>query len=346
MNNGILPLPAGYTSRGGTIEDYKITFDLLNIHSQHLNGCDDLLDPELLRLDWLNEGFKPETDIRMVFAPDNSLAAFVECWQTHEPPVHPWIFGVVHPAHWGRGIGSHIVSWAEDRASTALEKCAPELRVAPRTGTVAHNKAGIELFESLGWKHIRSYYRMITDLDATPEVPPVPDGITIRRYDPETELEAVYLTIMDAFQDHFGVIVPPFEKGFAEFKHNFIEDPGYDPRFWWVAVDGDEIAGVCVCRRVDAEDPECGWVNELGVRRQWRKRGIGYNLLKQAFAAFHADGRKRAGLGVDALNLTGALRLYERAGMRVQRQFNQYEKELRPGRELAVTTLEVETVEA
>ena len=335
----ILPLPAGYTARNGTLEDYKIAFDLLNIHSQHLNGCDDLLDPELLRLDWLNDGFKPETDIRMVFAADNSLVAFVECWQTNEPPVHPWIFGVVHPDHWGSGIGSHIVTWAEDRASAALEKCAPELRVAPRTGTVAHNKAGKALFEGLGWKHIRSFYRMITDLDSTPEVPPVPEGMTIRTYNPETEVEPVYLTMWDAFKDHFGVIVPPFEKGLADFKHNFIEEPGYDPRFWFVAMDGDEMAGICICRRVDAEDSECGWVSELGVRREWRKRGVGYTLLKHAFAAFYADGRKRAGLGVDSQNLTGALRLYERAGMHVQRQFDQYEKEMRPGKELAVEKL-------
>ena len=116
-------------------------------------------------------------------------------------------------------------------------------------------------------------------------------------------------------------------------------DPGYDPRFWFVAMDGDQMAGICICRRVDAEDPECGWVNALGVRRDWRKRGVGYALLKQSFAAFYADGRKRAGLGVDSQNLTGALRLYERAGMHVQRQFDQYEKEFRPGKELAVESL-------
>lgn len=335
----ILPLPAEYTARGGTLEDYKIAFDLLNLHSMRLNGCVDLLDPELLRLDWLNEGFKPETDIRMVFAEDGTLAAFIECWQTQEPPVHPWVFGMVHPDHWGRGLGSHLVTWAEDRASAALEKCAPDLRVAPRTGTVAHNHAAKTLFEGLGWRHIRSFYRMMTDLDSAPEVPPLPEGITIRPYNPETELEAVYLTMWDAFKDHFGVIVPPFEKGLAEFKHNFLEDPGYDPRFWLVAMDGDQMAGICICRRVDAEDPECGWVNELGVRRDWRKRGVGYALLKQAFAAFYADGRKRAGLGVDSQNLTGALRLYERAGMHVARQFDQYEKEMRPGKELAVESL-------
>lgn len=341
----IVPLPAGYTARHGSMEDYKIAFDLLNIHSQHMNGCDDRVDPELLRLDWLNDGFDPQRDVRLIFAADGQPVAFVECWLNQEPPVHPWIFGCVHPDHWGRGIGSHIVRWAEDHARLALEKCAPDLRVAPRSGAEAHNKNGLALFEGLGWKFIRSYYRMITDLDSPPEVPALPEGITLRPYDPETELEAVYQTFVDSFRDHFGFLVPPYEKGLAEFKHNLVKDPGYDPRFWFVALDGNKYAGICICRREDPKNPKSGWVNELGVRRAWRKKGLGYALLKQSFAAFYADGKKHAGLGVDASSLTGALRLYERAGMRVQRQFNQYEKEYRPGRELAVQSLETQATE-
>jgi len=170
-------------------------------------------------------------------------------------------------------------------------------------------------------------------------MPALTDGITVRTYDPETETEAVYRAFVDSFKDHFGFIEPPFEKGFADFKHNLINEPGYDPKLWFVAVEGHEIVGVCICRNEDPEDPESGWVNELGVRRSWRKRGLGYALLKHAFAAFHANGRKRVGLGVDATSLTGALQLYERAGMRVLRQFKMYESELRPGRELAVESL-------
>jgi ribosomal protein S18 acetylase RimI-like enzyme len=118
-----------------------------------------------------------------------------------------------------------------------------------------------------------------------------------------------------------------------------VEEPGYTPDMWFVAMDGDQMAGICICRREDTEDTESGWVSELGVRRAWRKRGLGLALLKHAFAAFYTDGKKRAGLGVDASSLTGALKLYESAGMRVQRQFNQYEKEFRRGKELATESL-------
>jgi ribosomal protein S18 acetylase RimI-like enzyme len=53
-----------------------------------------------------------------------------------------------------------------------------------------------------------------------------------------------------------------------------------------------------------------------------------------------ARGSRRAGLDVDASNLTGALRLYERAGMHVDRQFDSYQIELRAGKDLVVRSIE------
>jgi GNAT superfamily N-acetyltransferase len=338
-------LPAGYTARAGKLSDYLLLFDLVNTYAQRLNGQRDLDDPELIRLDWQNEGFNPETDIHAVFAPDDTLVGLAECWTTNKPPVHPWNWVCVHPDHMGLGLWEYLLTWGENRSRAALELVEPDLRVAPRTGTEHHNAAAIQSIKALGWTQIRSYYRMETDLDSAPEVPALPKGITIRPYNPATETEAVYRCMIDAFRDHFGFIEPPFEHGFNDFKHNLIEEPGYDPNYWFVAVDGTphgdhgEIVGISLCRPVDAEDPEMGWVNELGVRRAWRKQGIAFALLKHSFAAFYARGQRRAGLGVDASNLTGALRLYERAGMHPARQFDQFEKEFRPGKELATQTL-------
>lgn len=50
--------------------------------------------------------------------------------------------------------------------------------------------------------------------------------------------------------------------------------------------------------------------------------------------AFYKRGFKRVILGVDSQSLTGAQRLYEQVGMRVNMRIGRYEKELRPGREL------------
>jgi len=333
-------LPAGYTSRSGKLSDYTLLFELVNSYSRKINGHDDLNDPELIRLDWQNTGFNPETDIHTVFTTDGEMVGLVENWSTGSPPVHPWNWICVHPEHFHNGIWAYLLNWGENRSRAAMERVPSGLRVAPRTGTEHTNQHGISTIEGLGWVYVRSFYRMMTSLDEAPEVPAAPTGIVIRRYDPQTETEAVYRAFVDSFRDHYGFVEQPFDKGLAEFKHNLINEPGYDPDYWFLAVDGTEIAGICLCRPVDAEDAESGWVNELGVRREWRKQGLGNLLLMHAFAAFYARGQKRAALGVDASSLTGALRLYERAGMRAVRQFDQFEKELRPGKEISTLKLE------
>ena len=102
---------------------------------------------------------------------------------------------------------------------------------------------------------------------------------------------------------------------------------GFDPGLWLLAVDGGEVAGAAVCE----ERPEAGWVGELAVRRPWRRRGLGLALLRRAFVEFYRRGRRKVALAVDSQSLTGATRLYERAGMRVERLYSVYRKELRPG---------------
>jgi hypothetical protein len=51
-------------------------------------------------------------------------------------------------------------------------------------------------------------------------------------------------------------------------------------------------------------------------------------------------GRARVGLDVDADSLTGAIRPYEKAGMRAIRLSIFFEKELRPGTDLATQRIE------
>ena len=71
------------------------------------------------------------------------------------------------------------------------------------------------------------------------------------------------------------------------------------------------------------------------VPRRQRRQGLGLALLHHAFSSFHKRGLKKAGLGVDTQNLSGATRLYTKAGMHVTHEFAIYEKELRAGEELS-----------
>ena len=79
-------------------------------------------------------------------------------------------------------------------------------------------------------------------------------------------------------------------------------------------------------------EPYGGYLDQLGVRKPWRHRGVGTLLLLTAFSALRERGCTSAVLGVDADNASGAVGLYERAGMRVSLVHDFYEKILRDGR--------------
>jgi mycothiol synthase len=332
-------LPEGYTARGAALEDVEASIELFKLWTRSVIGTDEIWNAAAVRNEWLSPGFDPAEDICLVFAPDGTLAGYIEVWTTAKPPVHPMLWGRGHPDYNGLGIGTWMLTWAENRSLKALDEIGPELRFAPRVAIHRQAADSQKLFEDLGYRRFRSNYEMQIALDSPLPKPVWPEGISLCAYNPDRDLEAVYHTDQDVFRDHFGFVETPFEVGFKRFKHFMIGYEGFDPTLWYIAWDGDELAGICLCRPHANSDPDLGYINVLGVRRPWRKRGLGLALLNHAFGEFYLRGKRKAGLGVDAENLTGALKLYEKAGMHVHKQFDMFEKELRPGLEISTQTL-------
>ncbi len=334
----ITVLPEGFIARGASLSDMDAAFTLFNRWSQAIIRVDDITDVNALRIEWKSPNFDPARDIRLVFAPNGQMVGYIEVWTTAKPPIHPWIWGRVDPDYEGLGLGTWLLTWAEERARLALAEIPAELRFAPRVGIYRPAEKSRKLFEDMGYRYIRSSYRMRIELNEAPPAPVWPEGITIRTYT-DADLEAVYRADTESFRDHFGFVEEPYEEGLARFKHFMTEYEGFDPTLLFLAVDGDEVAGISLCRASSHDDPDLGYVNTLGVRRPWRKRGIGLALLRHSFAEFYRRGKRKAGLGVDASNLTGALRLYENAGMYIHMASDLFEKEIRPGREISVESL-------
>lgn len=332
-----IELPEGFTVRGATLADAGAATEMFNVWMQRIAGQDDLADANILREDWETPQFDPERDIRLVFSPKGQLVGYIEVWTTSKPPVHPWIWGRVHPDFGGLGIGTALLTWAEEHASRVLPDLEPDLRFAPRTGSLRIAEGSRKLFEDNRFNRIRSSFEMRVEMNEAPLVPAWPEGITLETGSHE-EIPAIYTAFRESFRDHFGHIEEPFEEGLARFTH-FMKSDGNDPSMWFLAFDGDELAGISLCRPEGYSETDMGWVNILGVRRPWRKHGLGLALLQHSFAEFYKRGKRKAGLGVDAENLTGALRLYEKAGMHVHLAFDTYEKTIREGREISVESL-------
>lgn len=339
QNEPAVKLPEGFIVRGATMEDIEPSVNLFNRWSQAMVGWDESGTVDAIRTEWTSPGFDPAEDIRVVFTPNGDLVGYIEVWTNNKPPVHPWIWGRVDPNYEGKGIGSWLLIWAEERAAQVLPGLPSELRFAPRIGIWRPAEKSKKLFEDFGYHYIRTSYHMLIEMDAQLPAPEFPAGITLRPFDPERDAEAVYRADTEAFRDHYGFVEPPFEEGFQRFKHFQIDQEDFDPSLWFIAMDGDEIAGVNLCRPHAFDDLDVGWVGSLGVRRAWRKRGLGLALLRHAFYEFYRRGKRKVSLGVDAQNLTGALRLYEGAGMHIHRAFDIYEKEVRPGTEISVESL-------
>jgi ribosomal protein S18 acetylase RimI-like enzyme len=83
-----------------------------------------------------------------------------------------------------------------------------------------------------------------------------------------------------------------------------------------------------------------GWVGSLSVRRPWRRKGLAVTLLQHTFAEFQQRGQRKVGLTVDSSSLTGATRVYERAGMQTDQRTAVYSKVLRDGVELSTESLD------
>jgi mycothiol synthase len=173
-----------------------------------------------------------------------------------------------------------------------------------------------------GFELVRHSFQMTRPLDEID--PPVwPNGIRVATFE-AGQVAAVHAAAQEAFADHWEHRDTPLE----EWRKWHIEDPRFDPSFWFVAWDGDEIAGVSLCRVHSSGDPQHGFVSTLGVRRPWRRQGLGTALLLHSFADMKRRGMTKASLGVDAENTTGAVRLYERAGMTVDQRYDVYRKAL------------------
>lgn len=281
--------------------------------------------PEELEHQWRTESFNLETDAFLVETHNGRVVGYQD-FDNIKDHAHLAIDGYYHPDFKGMGIDRALMERAEERARDEIKLAAPGLRVYIQSTMDGKDETAITLHKEMGYASVRYFWRMEIELKEMPTIPPFPSGIELRPFDRETHGRLVWQADNEAFSEHWGSHGSTFEK----WSRRKFERPEFEPNLWLIAWDGDQIAGFSQNRyRMGI-----GWVGTLGVRKPWRKKGLGLTLLKYSFADFYKRGMKTIGLGVDASNSTGATRLYEKAGMRVASEFVTFEKELRPGRSL------------
>ena len=228
-----------------------------------------------------------------------------------------WIDLRVPSGPLGEEVATALIGEFEDVATASKRPAKVRFYVPDEYGLAAR------LLRGRGYRVVRHSFRMLIDLDDKLATPEWPDGLRVRTFRPDADDVPVYEAQQEAFADGFE-----FRRQlFTEWRRQCYREP-FDPSLMFVVDDGAQVAAICLCRPEFGTDRTLGWVSILGVRRPWRRRGLGRALLLHAFGELRSKGKLRVGLGVDGSNPTGAVRLYERAGMRVARRFDHYEKRL------------------
>jgi mycothiol synthase len=309
--------PLGYSVRPATWDDLDAVAKLLVVADLADLGEQDFFIEEL-QDDWRQPQLDMATDTWLVTSNGEACAYTWLLGRNSHRDLDSW--GVVHPEHRGRGLGAFLLEAVERRAAEHGALAPPGEEATLLFHTLAVDDAARELLLSRGFDLVRHFWRMDIELEEAPAASEPVEGISIRAFIRDQDERPVYEAFEEAFADHFGYVPRSFE----DWSTMRLEE-GFDPSLWLVATEGPEVVGALAGRIMEG----IAWVSTLGVRKQWRGRGIGEAMLRRAFTEFHRRGILKSSLNVDATNETGAVALYERVGMHVARQYDTYEKRFR-----------------
>lgn len=324
-----MTLPEGLTMRPPTMDDLKIVHEFYLAHDLEVYGEEDMTLTDL-HMYWTAPTHDLARDQRLVF--DQSGQLLANLYLDQEQHAKFFIDVLVRTTYRDVRLGNALLQLGEVWARERMVQAEPRVRITLNARASSNDQGALERYARMGMQEIRRFWEMAIELNETPSAPEWPEGVVLRPFVRERDARAVFETMDTAFQDHWGHMSGNFEA----WQHRKFDRANFDASLWFIAWEGHQVAGSALCTR---DNHNGGWINTLGVLRPWRRQGLGLALLRHAFCEFYRRGLRKASLGVDSQNLTGATRLYKQAGMTIQRENIIFEKELRAGVELSTREL-------
>lgn len=214
----------------------------------------------------------------------------------------------VRPDARRRGIGTRLLEEIEGAASD---------RDALRTGTYRDVPGGPEFLVEKGFVKAWDAWKMGMELARVLQEPRWPERVAVRTFHDEDAEEVKALLDLAYAEEEFHV-----PGSLESWRQAMLGDPSFDPEYWFLAEAGGEIIGAALNWGSE------GFVKDLVVHPEHRRRGLGEALLRHSFREFRRRGLDHVSLKTDSINPTQAWRLYQRLGMEVEVAYEIYEKRL------------------
>jgi mycothiol synthase len=314
-------LPDGWTVRRPTVADVDEILAMVHACDVAAVGEPDFTPHEVVEI-LTGPHHEPERDSWLVHDQTGRLAGWAYL-DNKTAGVRDLSDVYTHPGFGQPALAPLVALLLARSAERARAFGHAELTV--RAGAIANETAYVAALRGAGFRFIKRYARMRVELAGRPATEPWPPGVHVRPLDrTDDELHTFHRILEDAFSelpDYLPCDYPTYRQRLAAL-------PSISWDEWYVAECDGALAGILASADQAAEDDE-GWVKNLAVAKQYRGRGIGAALLQTAFDRYAANGRVRAGLGVDMTNPTGAYRLYRRVGMSAVYEADVYETTVR-----------------
>ncbi|MFF4119197.1 GNAT family N-acetyltransferase [Streptomyces sp. NPDC001714] len=239
----------------------------------------------------------------------------IKWWQERDGT---WLYlhrGYLLPEHRGQGIGSAMLNWAECRIRQLVQQHGTTQTAVIGANAMTSEQDATTLLLETGYRRVFSLVELeLADLRQLPDGKPLPAGIRVGAVDPSS-YRAAWKTVVDSYADADFTQRWTFESFLAT----------ADPTCWRAAWDGENMAGVVLCS-IRRHDPTVGEVEELSVRAESRRLGLGQALLLNGLRCLRKHGSQTARLYTGTANPHRSYDLYESVGFRRQNEYVRYRK--------------------
>ncbi|MFB7448176.1 GNAT family N-acetyltransferase [Streptomyces sp. NPDC056194] len=239
----------------------------------------------------------------------------IRWWQERDGT---WLYlhcGYLLPEHRGQGIGSAMLDWAESRIRQLVRQHGTAQTAVLGANAMTSEQEATKLLLERGYRRVFGLVELeLADLRQLPDDKPLPAGIRVGPIDP-SDYRAAWKTVVDSYAGAAFTQRWTFESFLAT----------ADSACWRAAWDEKHMAGVALCS-IRRQDPTVGEVEELSVREESRRLGLGRALLLNGLRCLREHGAETARLYTGTANPHRSYDLYESVGFRRQNVHVRYRK--------------------